>query len=286
MPSTSIAAETNTLTAPQDLSKLFAPFFLQDGTPSDARMNMAEVLKSAKQLIVTGGTITTNVPVIQSTQTWDAVGTVFTGFLHDFTIASAGANADPQSLVFHYRVNGSSYLKLTRYGDLQGSAFTGSDFSVRLQNGTLKLAQTSTIVWTTSASAADNTVDIGLVRNAAGVLRVTDGSSGTGNLLAKNVTAGTFTITDSNSVDLSPSNGKYQTWVLGANRTPILPTNFAAGQSMWLFIDDGSAFTISFASVAPVWIGTPLSSLPTTGFAVVELFKLGSTIYAKYHGNT
>jgi signal transduction histidine kinase len=27
MPSTSIAAETNTLTAPQDLSKLFAPFF-------------------------------------------------------------------------------------------------------------------------------------------------------------------------------------------------------------------------------------------------------------------
>ena len=85
-----------------------------------------------------------------------------------------------------------------------------------------------------------------------------------------------FTITDGASVDLNPANGPIQVWDLGANRTATA-SNFAAGQSMMLMISDGSTYTLTFPTLT--WVGGTAPSLPTSGYLIVELFKVGSTLY-------
>jgi outer membrane lipoprotein SlyB len=49
-----------------------------------------------------------------------------------------------------------------------------------------------------------------------------------------------FTITDGAEFEIDPGNGSIQLITLGANRTPKA-TNFAAGESVMLMVDDGTA---------------------------------------------
>lgn len=88
-----------------------------------------------------------------------------------------------------------------------------------------------------------------------------------------------FTVTDGASVDLDPANGGIQTWTLGASRTPTA-TNFAAGQSMTLLVDDGSACTITWTTIGVTWLDSASApTLQTSGYTIIELFKVGSTVY-------
>ena len=90
-----------------------------------------------------------------------------------------------------------------------------------------------------------------------------------------------FTITDGPSVDLSPSNGSIQLWTLGASRSPTA-TNFNSGQSMTLMVNDGTAFAITWPSVT--WVRGFAPTLATTGFTVVELWKVSTTLYGAVVG--
>ena len=92
-----------------------------------------------------------------------------------------------------------------------------------------------------------------------------------------------FTITDGASVDIDPDNGGIQTWTLGANRTPTA-TSFASGQAVTLMIGDGTAFAVTWTTVGVVWVGGTAPTLPTTGYGVIELWKVGSTVYGAYVG--
>jgi hypothetical protein len=94
-----------------------------------------------------------------------------------------------------------------------------------------------------------------------------------------------FTITDGASVDIDPSNGSIQLWTLGANRTPVLPTSWTAGQGITLQIDDGSAYAITWTTMGVVWAGGDPPTLATTGYTVVELWKVGTTIYGALVGD-
>jgi hypothetical protein len=89
-----------------------------------------------------------------------------------------------------------------------------------------------------------------------------------------------FAITDGSTVNLDPNNGSIQTWTLGANRTPG-QANWAAGQSITLMVDDGSAHTITWSTLAVVWKtdGGTAPTLELTGFTVIVLWKVGTTIY-------
>jgi hypothetical protein len=88
-----------------------------------------------------------------------------------------------------------------------------------------------------------------------------------------------FTITDGASVDIDPANGGIQTWTLGASRTPTA-TNFAAGQSVTLMVDDGTAYTITWTTIAVTWLDSASApTLQTTGYTIIELFKIGSVVY-------
>ena len=85
---------------------------------------------------------------------------------------------------------------------------------------------------------------------------------------------------------LSPTNGSIQTWTLTASSTPTAGT-WAAGQSMTLMIDDGTAYTVTWTSLAVTW-KTDAGVAPTlnlTGFTVIQLWKVGSVIYGARVGN-
>lgn len=85
---------------------------------------------------------------------------------------------------------------------------------------------------------------------------------------------------------LSPTNGSIQTWTLTGNSTPTAGT-WASGQSMTLMVDDGSAYTINWASMSITWKtgGGTAPTLLTTGYTAIELAKVGATIYGWLAGD-
>ena len=90
-----------------------------------------------------------------------------------------------------------------------------------------------------------------------------------------------YTITDGASVDIDPDNGGIQVWTLGASRTPTA-NNFDAGAKVMLMIDDGSSYGITWPSVN--WVGGVAPTLPTSGYGIVELWKVGSQLYGAFAG--
>jgi hypothetical protein len=101
-----------------------------------------------------------------------------------------------------------------------------------------------------------------------------------------NYTEAVFAVTDGSTVNLDPNNGPIQTWTLGANRTPD-QANWAAGQSITLLVDDGSAHTITWTTIAVVWKtdGGTAPTLNTSGDTVIVLWKVGTTIYGARVGD-
>ncbi len=91
-----------------------------------------------------------------------------------------------------------------------------------------------------------------------------------------------YDITDAAAFDIDPVNGNIQTVTLGANRTPAA-TNFAAGQAVILGISDGTAYAITWTTVAPTWVkpgGTAVApTLAATGYTWVLLWMVGAVIY-------
>lgn len=99
---------------------------------------------------------------------------------------------------------------------------------------------------------------------------------------AKSAIETVFTITDGASVDIDPANGGMQFWTLGDNRTATA-TNFTNGQSITLHVADGTAYAVTWPTMT--WVGGSAPTLPTTGYAIIVLWKAGGTLYGKYVGN-
>lgn len=87
-----------------------------------------------------------------------------------------------------------------------------------------------------------------------------------------------YAISDGSSVDINPANGTIQTWTLGANRTPTA-TSFNSGQSVMLMIADGTSYSVTWSTIGVVWVNTVAPTLPSSGYGVIVLWKVGSTVY-------
>lgn len=91
-----------------------------------------------------------------------------------------------------------------------------------------------------------------------------------------------YTIIDGAAFEIDPANGSMQVVILGANRTPSA-TNFEAGQIVLLGVDDGTAYTVTWTTVAVTWVkagGTASApTLATTGYTWILLWKVGSVVY-------
>lgn len=132
--------------------------------------------------------------------------------------------------------------------------------------GTSKTAPTGDIVGTTDSQTLTNKTLSGAVLN--------DG-----------YTEEVFAVTGTTPA-LSPTNGSIQTWTLSGNSTPTAGT-WDAGQSITLMVDDGTARTITWTSLAVTWKtdGGSAPTLNTTGFTAIALWKVGTVIYGARVGD-
>lgn len=92
-----------------------------------------------------------------------------------------------------------------------------------------------------------------------------------------------YTITDGAAFEVDPGNGSVQLITLGANRTPKA-TNFVAGESVTLMVDDGTAYTLTWSDTTwgtsgVVWVGGSAPTLATSGYTVIQFWKVGTQVY-------
>lgn len=96
------------------------------------------------------------------------------------------------------------------------------------------------------------------------------------------VTEEVFAVTGTTPA-LNPQDGTIQTWTLSANSTPTFAAGFVAGSSMTLMIEDGTAYTITWPVMQ--WSGGSAPTLATTGYTVVELWRVGAVYYGALVGD-
>jgi hypothetical protein len=97
-----------------------------------------------------------------------------------------------------------------------------------------------------------------------------------------------FTITDGAAFEVDPGNGSIQLITLGASRTPKA-TNFAAGESITLMVNDGTAYTLTWTDATwggtgVVWTGGSAPTLATTGYTVLQFWKVSTQVYGALVG--
>lgn len=80
---------------------------------------------------------------------------------------------------------------------------------------------------------------------------------------------------------LDPASGGIQTWTLSGASTPT--DSLSSGESMTLMIDDGTAYGITWPTMQ--WAGGSAPTLATTGYSLVVLWKVGSTLYGASGGD-
>ena len=100
-----------------------------------------------------------------------------------------------------------------------------------------------------------------------------------------------YTISDGAAFEIDPGNGSVQLITLGASRTPKA-TNFAAGESIMLMVDDGSAYTLTwtdstFGGSGVVWKTDAgvAPTLNTTGYTAIVLWKVSTQVYGARVGD-
>lgn len=98
-----------------------------------------------------------------------------------------------------------------------------------------------------------------------------------------------YTITDGAAFEIDPGNGTIQLITLGASRTPK-GTNFTAGESVTLMVDDGTAYTLTwtdttFGTSGVKWVGGSAPPLATSGYTVIELWKVSTQVYGALVGS-
>lgn len=82
---------------------------------------------------------------------------------------------------------------------------------------------------------------------------------------------------------LDPANGTIQTWTLSGNSTPT--DSLAEGESITLMIDDGTDYTITWPTMTWVNGGGTAPTLATTGYTVVAIWKVSTTLYGALVGD-
>lgn len=85
------------------------------------------------------------------------------------------------------------------------------------------------------------------------------------------------------SVALDPGNGTIQTHTLTGATT--YTDSFAEGESMTLMIDDGTAYAVTWPTMTWVNNAGAAPTLATTGYTVIALWKVSTTLYGALVGD-
>jgi|DEB0MinimDraft_10_1074344.scaffolds.fasta_scaffold175749_1 hypothetical protein len=92
------------------------------------------------------------------------------------------------------------------------------------------------------------------------------------------------TTSGANTTDLDPDNGSIHTVTLTGNITS-LTDNLSSGEAITLMIDDGTAYSITWPTMTWVNNAGSAPTLATTGYTVVALWKVSTTLYGALVGD-
>ena len=90
----------------------------------------------------------------------------------------------------------------------------------------------------------------------------------------------TETVYSTYTTALNAANGTIQRFALTGNTT--FTDSLASGQSITLMIDDGTAFTVTWPTIN--WVGGNAPALATTGYTVIQIWKVSTTLYGALVG--
>ena len=148
---------------------------------------------------------------------------------------------------------------------------------------------TYTASGTTLTRSVDESSNSDAAINLSGsaVVFATAGAADMMNTTNPIITAGTITedvyALSGTSVALEPDNGSVQTHTLSGNTT--YTDGFSAGQAITLMIDDGTAYTVTWPTMTWVNNGGVAPTLATTGYTVIALWKVSTTLYGALVGD-
>lgn len=92
-----------------------------------------------------------------------------------------------------------------------------------------------------------------------------------------------FTVTGTTPA-LSPADGGIQTWALSANSAPTEGT-WDSGQSMTLMVNSSLGNSVNWSAVGVVWVGGAAPLIAISGYTVLSLWKVGTTVYGLIVGD-
>lgn len=99
------------------------------------------------------------------------------------------------------------------------------------------------------------------------------------------ITEDVYTITDSEPA-ISPDDGSVQLWTLTTESDPTAGS-WSAGQAITLMVDDGAAEVLNWGDMGVTWVnnGGSAPTLATTGYTVIALWKVSTTLYGALVGD-
>jgi len=132
-----------------------------------------------------------------------------------------------------------------------------------------------------------NNADAAINLSGSAVVFATAAAADVMNTTNPVISAGTITedvyTLSGTSVALEPDNGSIQTHTLTGNTT--YTDGFSAGQAITVMVDDGTANTITWPTITWVNNGGSAPTLAATGYTVIAVWKVGSTLYGSLVGD-
>jgi hypothetical protein len=163
---------------------------------------------------------------------------------------------------------------------LRGRAGGTNSYTVELVPTTLSASRTLTL-----PNVTDTVAVLGTAQTFTAVQTLTDPA------IIGTIKEDVYTISDGAAFEIDPGNGSVQLITLGASRTPKA-TNFTAGESVTLMVDDGTAYTLTwtdstFGGSGVVWKTDSgvAPTLNTSGYTVIVLWKVSTQVYGARVGN-
>jgi hypothetical protein len=124
--------------------------------------------------------------------------------------------------------------------------------------------------------------DINLLSSEVSLKAPSDSPTLTGETTVVEFTETTFTITGT-TPEIDIANGTIQKWILSGNSTPT--SNLKVGQSLTLKVRKDVAYTLTWTSISPIWVGGVEPTVVSTGYTVIVLWRDQDGIYGTKVGN-
>ena len=222
--------------------------------PSNGVVELIMPLPSPLSLNVASGSLTTSMPILNSTQTWNAVGTTFTGIKENITDTASASG----SLLMDLQVGGISKFNVTKAGALTlGTALTsgngGTGLTSFTSGGAMYATSTSALTTGTLPPSAGGTGITSLGTGVATALGNTTGATGGLTIFSGAFgTPSSITLTNATGLPVSTGISGFGTGVATA-----LGTNVGSAGS---FVVNGGALGTPSSGTLTNATGLPLTT--------------------------